>query len=249
MQLRLRARARRGSRAAYRTSGAGSPWISINTQYYSAQVDAATGVTAPREYVGAALQLGDSVIVSDYPYGASLSDADVQAIVGDALAPGGATGLSVDDAQAIYVVLTSADVNLTSGFCTNYCGWHTNATLYGRNVRFMFVGDGSRCPRVNACAAVTDATAPNGNAAADAMASILMHELSEVLTDPDLDAWYDTEGLENADKCAWRFGPQTTDPRTGRISNVRFGSLLFLIQQNWVPAAYGGFCAMQPPAL
>ena len=38
------------------------------------------------------------------------------------------------------------------------------------------------------------------------MASIIAHELEEAVTDPDLNAWYDTRGYENADKCAWTFG-------------------------------------------
>jgi hypothetical protein len=42
------------------------------------------------------------------------------------------------------------------------------------------------------------------NAGADAMASIT-HELEEAATDPQLNAWYDRRGYENADKCAWTF--------------------------------------------
>ena len=38
------------------------------------------------------------------------------------------------------------------------------------------------------------------------MASIIAHELEEAATDPDLNAWYDRRGDENADKCAWTFG-------------------------------------------
>jgi hypothetical protein len=30
--------------------------------------------------------------------------------------------------------------------------------------------------------------------------------LSEALTDPHLNAWYDANGAENSDKCAWTFG-------------------------------------------
>ena len=42
------------------------------------------------------------------------------------------------------------------------------------------------------------------------MASILAHELEESVTDPDLNAWYDSRGGENADKCAWTFGTTYT---------------------------------------
>jgi hypothetical protein len=42
------------------------------------------------------------------------------------------------------------------------------------------------------------------------MASIIAHELEEAATDPDLNAWYDRRGMENADKCAWTFGSTST---------------------------------------
>jgi hypothetical protein len=32
------------------------------------------------------------------------------------------------------------------------------------------------------------------------------HELSEMLTDPQINAWYDQQGAENSDKGAWTFG-------------------------------------------
>ena len=34
--------------------------------------------------------------------------------------------------------------------------------------------------------------------------------LEETATDPDLNAWYDRRGYENADKCAWTFGTTYT---------------------------------------
>jgi hypothetical protein len=70
----------------------------------------------------------------------------------------------------------------------------------------------------------------------------------QVVTDPDLESWYDRDGLENADKCAWRFGPAPPDAQ-GRVHNVLLGGQRFLIQQNWVlpadGAAGGGSCAMR----
>ncbi len=84
-------------------------------------------------------------------------------------------------------------------------------------------------------------TAPNGNAGADGMASIISHELEEATTDPDLNAWYDRRGMENADKCAWTFGATYTTSN-GSTANMKLGARDFLIQQNWVNAS-GGFCA------
>jgi hypothetical protein len=134
-------------------------------------------------------------------------------------------------------VLTSADVNESSGFCTQYCGWHTHASIGGQDIKYAFIGNPDRCP--SACEEQT--TGPNGNAGADGMASIIAHELEEAVTDPDLNAWYDRRGYENADKCAWTFG--TTYTSGGALANVKLGSRNYLIQRNWVNAG-GGYCSM-----
>jgi hypothetical protein len=77
---------------------------------------------------------------------------------------------------------------------------------------------------------------------ADGMASVIYHELSEAVTDPDLNAWYDRRGQENADKCAWTFGT-TYHPAGGKTANVKLGARDFLLQQNWVNAS-GGYCSL-----
>ena len=86
---------------------------------------------------------------------------------------------------------------------------------------------------------------PNGNVGADAMASIMAHELEETATDPDLNAWWDSRGYENADKCAWTFG-SIYRVSNGAAANMRLGSRDFLIQQNWVNANRG-YCAKSYP--
>jgi hypothetical protein len=69
-----------------------------------------------------------------------------------------------------------------------------------------------------------------------ALGNVSGHELSEMMTDPQLNAWYDQQGQENADKCAWTFSG------TVNFSN----STTWLIQGNWSNAAaksnsgYGG---------
>ena len=79
---------------------------------------------------------------------------------------------------------------------------HTHGSLGGTDIKYSFVGNANRC--LNACAAQT--ISPNGNAGVDGMVSVIAHELEEATTDPDLNAWYDGSGAENADKCAWTFG-------------------------------------------
>jgi hypothetical protein len=148
------------------------------------------------------------------------------------------SGALPKDTNAVYFVLTSSDVNATSGFCTQYCGWHTHGTIGGSDIKYAFIGNPDRCP--SACEEQTLAS-PNGNAGADGMASIISHELEEAVTDPDLNAWYDNRGQENADKCAWTFGTEGT-ASNGSKYNQTFGARQFLIQQNWVNAS-GGYCA------
>jgi hypothetical protein len=73
------------------------------------------------------------------------------------------------------------------------------------------------------------------------MASTIAHELSEAVTDPDLNAWFDSAGNENADKCAWNFG-STFAATNGASANLNVGTREWLIQENWVNAAKG-YCA------
>src|SRR5579885_2693264 len=47
---------------------------------------------------------------------------------------------------------------------------------------------------------------PNGDLAADTVISVASHEISEALTDPHLDAWYDSSRNEIADDCAYIYG-------------------------------------------
>jgi hypothetical protein len=201
----------------------GSSYEHINTTYYNS---AGTHVSGNIAYKG-------SYTTSAY-LGTSLSDAQILKVVSDAL-----SGNHLPyDTNAIYFVLTSKEVNASSGFCTQYCGWHDTGTSSKGKVRYSFVGNPDRCP--SSCADQT--TSPNGNAGADGMASIIAHESEEAISDPDINAWYDSKGEENADKCAWTFGTEKT-ASNGSKYNITLGSRNYLIQQNWVNAS-GGLCAM-----
>jgi hypothetical protein len=195
----------------------GSPYFNINTTYYN----------------GSGTHVANSVSLAgeandNYSRGKSLSDADIVTIV---------SAQNPTDTSGFYAVMTAADVNETSGFCTQYCGWHDHATIGGLDIKYAFIGNPARCP--SACTNGTGA--PNGSVGADGAASIFSHELEEATTDPDLNAWFDTTGEENADKCAWTFGATYTTAN-GATANMNLGGKDYLIQQNWVNAS-GGFCA------
>jgi hypothetical protein len=203
----------------------GSPYFNINTTYYDG---AGTDVSNIVLYKGQT--------IDNYSHGTSLSDSAIQAVVSSAIT----SGALPKDTNGVYFVLTSADVTASSGFCTQYCGWHTRGTIAGSDIKYSFVGNPDRCP--SACEAQT--VGPNGNAGADGMASIIAHELEEATTDPDLNAWYDVRGQENADKCAWTFG--TTYTVNGAKANMKLGTHDYLIQRNWVNAS-GGYCSLTYP--
>ncbi len=147
-----------------------------------------------------------------YSQGSMLTDRKVGNVVSNAIN----IGALPKDANGIYFVLSSSDVAETSGFCSRYCGWHTYGTLGGTNIKYSFVGNANRC--LNACAAQTNS--PNGNAGVDGMVSVIAHELEETNTDPNLNAWYDSTGAEDADKCAWTFGQSLQQTATGAYFNM-----------------------------
>jgi Phosphate-induced protein 1 conserved region len=205
----------------------GSPYYLTNTTYNGSGNSVVTGK----------FTLGGSYTDS-YSQGSNLQDRRVASVVSNAISHGlGKSPANPNgDPNGIYFVLTSSDVAETSGFCSRYCGWHTYGTLGSTNIKYSFVGNANRC--LNACSMQT--TGPNGNAGVDAMVSVIAHELEETNTDPNLNAWYDANGAEDADKCAWTFGKnQSQDPVTGAWSNMTLatppGSTLtsrsFLIQR------------------
>jgi hypothetical protein len=166
----------------------------------------------------------------------SLSDANIQTIVGNALS----SGRLPYNANGVYFVITSSNVNESSGFCTNYCGWHTHGTVTGfGNVRYSFVGNANRC--LGSCA-IQSAVSPNGNPGVDGAISVLSHELEEANTDPDINAWLDSRGQENADKCAWTFGHSQFQTPNGAWANMTFGGRNWMIQRNILKSGSDFFC-------
>jgi len=187
----------------------GSAYFQINTTYSGV----GGGVNFGSEYTDTGSQ------------GTRLSDSRVFSVVENAINGGHLPY----DSNGVYFVLSSSNISESSGFCTRYCGWHTAGNnTNGARIRYSFVGNANRC--LSACAAQT--TGPNGNAGVDGMISVMAHELEEATTDPDLNAWYDSNGSENGDKCAWTFGSHQTQLASGAWYNVTLGARNYLIQRN-----------------
>ena len=103
-----------------------------------------------------------------------------------------------------------------------YCAWHSSGTINGTEVQFGFFFNLDGDP---GCDPGSPSSLGHSQGLA-ALANVTGHELSEMLTDPRLDAWYDQKGAENADKCAWTFG-----------GTVSIGGQSWKIQGNWSNAA------------
>jgi hypothetical protein len=105
-----------------------------------------------------------------------------------------------------------------------FCAWHSAGSCGGVNVTFAFFfnldGDAGCDPE--------DTKTGHAQGVA-ALGNVSGHELSEMLTDPQLNAWYDSGGAENSDKCAWAFG---SDFVTFRNRST------WKIQGNWSNDAY-----------
>ncbi|WP_243304491.1 EXORDIUM family protein [Geothrix oryzisoli] len=199
----------------------GSPYFQINSTYVGSSNLISGNVT-----------YGGATTVA-YPYGASLTDANIQSIVADAIN----SKALPSDTNGIYFVLTSSDVAESSGFCSKYCGWHTHGTINGSDIKYAFIGNAAQC--LSACAA--QSIGPNGNAGVDGMVSVLAHELEEATTDADASAWYNRRGYENGDLCAWTFGT-SYQVANGAYANMKLGTRDFLIQRNVTIRSTGQYC-------
>jgi hypothetical protein len=104
-----------------------------------------------------------------------------------------------------------------------YCAWHSYGTCNGVPVQFGFFfaldGDAGCNP---------GAPYYGHSQGLAALANVSGHEISETVTDPRNGGWWDANGAENADKCAWTFSG----------SAVSVGGQSWRIQGNFSNAAF-----------
>ena len=211
----------------------GSPYFNTNTTYGDTIGNVPNTVTMAGQFF------------DDYSQGTALSNQSLINIVGNAINIG---ALPID-LNGIYFILTSPDVDEQEPglqFCSQICGFHTNASIFANDIKYAFVGNPDRCLATsNSCLEFNPS--PNGNPAADAMASVMAHELNETVTDPDLNAWFHINlSGENGDLCnPFVVGFPPTFPVNGAQADIILGDRAYLIQSNFVnaPAPQGG-CQM-----
>ncbi len=98
------------------------------------------------------------------------------------------------DPDALYIVFTSNAPNI------NYCAWHNKATCNGVAIQVAYVPNQAQLP---GCSPYTKSNLGCNTWSAGTVTSAdsVAHEFMEAVTDPHIDAWYDQQGAEIADKC------------------------------------------------
>jgi hypothetical protein len=108
----------------------------------------------------------------------------------------------------------------------SYCAYHSWGSCNGTPIEFAFFwnldGDAGCDPN--------DTSGLHSQGLA-ALANVSAHELSESITDPTGNTWYDSSGSENGDKCVWTFGPNL---------DVDSYGISWKLQGEWSNAAYDG---------
>ena len=147
-------------------------------------------------YLGIAQQYMRGALISSH-YGGMMQDPSAPPSHAPSTAALGAEVCKLvtkPDPNGIYIVFTSNAPHI------NYCAWHDRATCNGVTFQVAYVPNQAQLPGCSPyvktnlhCNGLSDGTV----ASADSVA----HEFMEAVTDPHIDAWYDKNGQEVADKC------------------------------------------------
>jgi hypothetical protein len=212
-----------------------------NTQYYQIIGAAATFI---QNAAGVNLASGlAGFTVDNAPYPASgcsdaatpgncITDAQIQAEIHGVIALKGWTG----GPNKLFLLYTSSgegsciDSAGTSCAYTQYCAYHsfipTSPPIIYANMPF---GNLSVCQ-------VAGTPSPNGNAVADAVTDVASHEITEAITDPLLNAWFDSSGNEIGDICNFNYGANGWD---GGLANQQWNGHFYEVQREFDDHAGG----------
>ncbi|HSZ30645.1 MAG TPA: hypothetical protein VK784_12935, partial [Pseudonocardiaceae bacterium] len=127
------------------------------------------------------------------PIPATPTDAQIQAEAARAASHFGA-GNSVN----VQIVVATPTGHSTSGFGTQYCAYHgavsSDPSITYTDLPYMTDAGGS-------CG---EDSVNGASGTLDGVSIVEGHELAEAISDPLLNAWYDSGGNEIGDKCAWQ---------------------------------------------
>jgi hypothetical protein len=199
-----------------------------STQYYQI-------VGGKTKYIQVAGKLAKALVDTDeYPASGCtdgvtgkncITDAQLQTEISKFLTAHGLKGSLTN----MYLVYTSSGegscFTSTDGECayTTYCAYHgffgTGPIIYA-NLPFGYL---PTCQ-------ISGTPSPNSDPPADAVATVATHELTEAITDPELDAWFTSAGEEIGDLCDFVYGPFTWD---SGMANQSWNADFFVVQEEY----------------
>jgi serine protease len=158
---------------------------------------------------GSNITFGGAVDDSSTPP-ASPADADVQNE-----AQAAAQFFNAGTSQNVQIVVATPTGQSTPGFGTQFCAYH-GAVAADPNITY------TNMPYVTDAGQACGENSVNANGTDDGVSIVEGHELAEAITDPLLNAWFDAQGNEIGDKCAFV-----------NLSNINTGGGQFAVQPLW----------------
>ncbi len=196
--------------AAASTAGSTTNVFSVLGQYgvpYSQTFNSATQAVSvadpyPTKQKGCKVATGLTACVTD----ASLQAEIAKLIDAGTLPQPGAPGTGT---TPVYLMVTPVDVNVctSGGACANtsFCAYHDYFSHNGASVLYASVPFAVFATSPKGCQtdqySIYETPVGSGGDEAYNVADDMSHELSEMITDPLINAWYSTGGLEVADLC------------------------------------------------
>lgn len=210
------------------SSGTLSNVYAVNSQYYDAG-----GHIAHTSTFGGAVTATNAFPANGCtdPGGRTtcVSDAQLRTEITTVMGQQGWTG----GANKLYFIFTPRSVGscYADGFCAyrEFCAYHSALSAGGTTTPYAnqpYAGS------VNGC---DSGQHPNADDA-DATINVASHEHNEAITDPQLNAWYDSDGEENGDKCAWTFG-SPLGGTNGSYWNQSINGRHYWLQREWSNAS------------
>ncbi|CAI5512257.1 unnamed protein product [Closterium sp. Naga37s-1] len=215
-------------------------WWNVNRQYHD---------QAGRR-VAETVTWGGETDDAGYSRGATLYDADVTALVADAIT----SRRLAYDADGVYFVLSDASVAQAGSdnpqedrFCVAFCGWHFFGSAPGFGT-FITAWTGKadlQCPTSCIAADIRSnaSLSPTGDPGMDGLVSVFAHELAEAAASPFVSTWFDSDGEENADKCSWT-PPHQIQP--GGVNASKFTPPALPPQPPSFPSLFPSSCPSLP---
>jgi hypothetical protein len=111
-----------------------------------------------------------------------------------------------------------------------YCAYHSSMSSGGASYAY------ANMPYADTVAGACDSGQHPNADDADATINVLSHEHNETITDPLGNAWFDSGGAENGDKCAWNFG-SALGGSSGSLYNQVINGAHYWLQMEWSNAS------------